>query len=419
MKNRILKTIFVLLLLMAMAAGISAEGTARNLIIIVVDGMGPSHRQLGELAVKGGLSMNRMQSLGIMDTSSYDLDITDSAASATAMFTGKRTYNTVIGYDEDLNQLESIMDIASKAGYSCGIATNSELYDATAGAMYANVLSRSEYKNISKQLMSSSLDLAIGGGTSYVDPLIQEAMLSSKTKPRFNAYYDLNSLSSGELPAICLLDDGYLPMEIDAKDDAEGFIDIVSAALDMLSRTGKPFVLLAETGSVDGASHDNDAAAAMKGMIAADLGVAKALEFAAKDGNTLVVVAADHETGGLSLGANEGYKISTSFLSRVRASAKKMAELAVEKPADLASMVRSFTGYEMSEEEAEIIKGSDDPARAIGSLISRQANIAWGSGGHTASNVIVTAEGPGSSLFAGRYDNSELFIKMLKALGIR
>ncbi|MBP7109950.1 MAG: alkaline phosphatase [Firmicutes bacterium] len=419
MKNRHVRLAAAILLLMAAFPLASAQGLARNLIIIVVDGMGPAHRQLGELAVKGGLSMNRMSHLGMMDTSSYGSDITDSAAAATAMFTGKRTYNAAIGYDHDLNKLESVMDIASKAGFSCGIATNSELYDATSAAMYANSLTRAEYRNIAKQLMSSSLDLAIGGGARYVDPLIQQSMLSADSKPRFNAYYDLKSLASGGLPAICLLDDAYLQMEIDAGSNAAAFVDIISAALDKLSGKGRPFILLAETGSVDGASHDNDAAAALKGVIAADMGVAKALEFARKDGDTLVLVVSDHETGGLSLGANQGYRIDVPFLARVKSSSMKMAWLAEDKPASLVSIVKASTGYEMSEEEAESIRSSSDWARSIGALISRKANIAWGSGGHTASNVLVTAEGPGSSIFAGRYDNSELFAKMLEALGIR
>lgn len=419
MKAKLFRIIATLVILLALSSVIAAQGPAHNLIIFVVDGMGPAQRQLGELAAKGGLSMNRMQHLGLMGTSSYGLDITDSAAAATAMFTGKKTYNNVIGYDNDLNQIDSIMDIAAEAGIACGIATNSELYDATAAAMYANVLSRIESKNISKQLVASGLALAIGAGSYYIDPLIQEAKLSSKAKPRFNHYYGLKALSDGELPAICLIGNEYLPMEIDDEGGAISLKDIVSAAIEKLAGTGKPFILLVESGSVDGASHDNDAAAVMKGVLAADLAVAKALDFARRDGSTLLLVVSDHDTGGMSLGANQGYRIGVSFLSRVRASAGKMAGLAAKDWPSLRAIVKRYTGYEMSEEEADVIRGASDTARAIGALVSRQANIAWGSGGHTASPVIVTAEGPGSEMFTGQFDNTDLFGKMLKALGLR
>ena len=391
--------------------------TARNLVVVLVDGMGPAHRQLGELAQKGGLAMNHMPYLGCMSTSSYGLDITDSAAAATAMFTGRKTYNMVIGYDYELDRTESIMSLAVKSGMSAGIVTTSALYDATSAAMYANVLMRSENKNISKQLLASPLALAVGGGGAYIGPLIKESAASSKAKPAFNSYSDIKALSEGTLPAVCLLAEGDMPQEIDSDAKAVKLKDMVETALGMLSKDGRPFLLLVETGSVDGSSHDNDAASVIKGLLAADDAVKACLSFAQADGNTLVVVAADHETGGLSLGAGNGLNVDVSKLLKVRASAGRMAAEAASDWKRLKEILKTYANYELDDEDAARVRVSADPAKEIGRLISYASNVSWGSGSHTASMVIITAEGPAGACFSGWYDNTEFFLRMRQALG--
>jgi len=408
----------VVLVLMMSLWALSGTETARNLVVVLVDGMGPAHRQLGELASKGGLSMNRMPYLGCMETSSYGLDITDSAAAATAMFTGRKTYNTVIGYDYALDKSESIMSLASKAGMSTGIVTTSALYDATSAAMYANVLMRSEYRNISKQLVASSVTLAAGGGGGYIGPLLKEATAPSREKPSFNAYFDLDALSRGALPAICLLAEGAMPKEIDSGTSPYGLKDMVEAALGMLAADGRPFMLLVETGSLDGSSHDNDAAGVVRGMLAADEAVKACLSFAGKDGDTLVVVAADHETGGLSLGAGNGLNVNVSKLLKVRASAGKIASEAASDWKRLKEIMKKYADYDLDDEDAARVRISADPAREIGRLVSYESNVSWGSGSHTASIVLVTAEGPGGAAFSGWYDNTEFFLKMRQVLGL-
>lgn len=418
-----------LVIIIAILAGISIAAApapspvsgqmARNLIVIIGDGMGMSHRKLGSLNSKHGLAMDGMPVTGIMDTSSYNLTITDSAASATAMFSGRKTYNGVVGYDYELDAVTSIMKLASKAGMATGIITNSALYDPTSAAMYANALIRSDYKGISKQLLSSFLDLAVGGGADVISPLLELAKLSSK-KPRFNDSYSLHDLAEGPgFPAICLLSRSHMPLEIDRK-EGPSLEQMVDAGLKLLTKDGRPFILLIESGSTDRCSHDNDAAGVLKAVLDLDKAVTTALEYARGAGDTLVLVTADHETGGLSLGSGDGMNIDVSKLSSVKASASSMADDAADNGADIRSVILKNAPWFVvgPDDGLDGFSSSAYKARTIGAALSKTANISWGSGWHTAEPVPVTAEGPQALLFSGWYKNTALFERMKSALGL-
>jgi alkaline phosphatase len=406
---------------MILSGAVYSAAPARNLIIFIVDGMGPSDRQLGELALDKGLAMNNMPVIGLMRTSSVDLDITDSAASATAMFCGKKTYNGVLGYDEELDELTSVMELAEAKGMNTGIITTSALYDATCAAMYASEFDRTAKKSISTQLLSSGIDLMIGGGRSYIKPESDNADKGEPAQRKGPAfYYSLPSLrASASLSAICLLADEELTPEIDRQKDEARLTDMLKEGLALLEASDKPFMLLVESGAVDRMSHDNDAAGALAEMLSTDEAVAVCLDFARTQGDTLVIVAADHETGGLSLGAAAGYKIGIPYLKTVRSSASQMAADAASDWGSLYSILSSQAHLSHTEGDGmELIAASSDPAREIGRMVSARANISWGTSSHTAVPVVVSAQGPGEGLFQGYYDNTALFGKMRASLGL-
>ncbi|HOS49969.1 MAG TPA: alkaline phosphatase, partial [Bacillota bacterium] len=125
----------------------------------------------------------------------------------------------------------------------------------------------------------------------------------------------------------------------------------------------------------------------------------------------------DHETGGLSLGAGNGLNVDVSKLLKVRASAGRMAAEAASDWKRLKEILKTYANYELDDEDAARVRVSADPAKEIGRLISYASNVSWGSGSHTASMVIITAEGPAGACFSGWYDNTEFFLRMIQALG--
>lgn len=407
-------------LIILLAAGmVSALAPVGNLIVLIIDGAGASHRQLGQLAVKQPLAMSSMPVLGMMSTLNVDGAITDSAASATAMFCGKKTYNGLLGYDANLDELESIMELAEKKGMLTGIITNSALYDATSAAMYAKEFDRLAYRNISSQLLRSGIDLLIGGGNTYLRGALAEALKNGSSGAAANSAHSLGELAHLPLPAICTLAEDALPIALDRP---QGFVtldEMVKAGLMKLEAAGKPFVLLVESGAVDRMSHDNDAAGALSEMLEADRAVRVCLDFAARDGRTLVVVTSDHETGGLSLGAGDGYKVDAKYLASVRASAGSMLEDAEGDWGKLGALLQRDAAWNAGKDMGIThIQASEDPVREIGIIISAKGNISWGSGWHTAAPVPVSAVGPGSGAFGGWYDNTGLFIRLKSAMGL-
>lgn len=407
------------LIVMLISGMVAASAPAENLIIFIIDGAGASHRQLGQLAVKQPLAVNSMPVLGMISTLNIDGAITDSAASATAMFCGRKTYNGLLGYDANLNELESIMELAERKGMLTGIITNSALYDATSAAMYAKEFDRLAYRSISGQLLRSGIDLAIGGGNTYLRGALAEGLKRTEAGLAANASYSLGELKGLPLPAICVLAEDALPIALDRPAGFATLSDMVKAGLARLAAEGKPFVLLVESGAVDRMSHDNDAAGALSEMLETDKAVRACLDFASADGGTLVVVTSDHETGGLSLGAENGYKVDAKYLLTVKSSAGSMlSETAGDWDKLRGIMLRDAAWASGKDLDISHISTSEDPAREIGIVISAKANISWGSGWHTASPVPVSAEGPGSGAFGGWYDNTGLFMRLRSAMGL-
>ena len=320
-----------------------------NIILMIADGAGLSQITASIYKNENKSNLEYFDVIGLQKTHSSNSLITDSAASATAMACGTKTVNGAIGVDSKNRPYESILKICEKKGYNSGIIVTSSIVHATPASFYANVISRYDYQDIARQLSESQVDFFIGGGKKhfikrndkknlitemkdweFVNSLDQFDLSTSKKIGYFISYEEPPSLIEGRKP---LLDIG------------------LNSILKKLNSRKKPFFLLVEGSQVDWGGHDNDLEYVTKEYIEFDRAIGVALKFVEENPNTLLVVTADHETGGLAITSDQIKKLD----SKVRFSTK----------------------------------------------------------GHTASMVPVFSKGVGSKVFSGIYDNTEIFYKMM------
>jgi alkaline phosphatase len=369
--NKMKKTIYFALLLFIMlsySANISNKSNEvkkqdkpLNIILLIGDGMGLSEVSSAFYYKKDKVNISRFKYIGLFNTSSASHKITDSAAGATAFSCGKKTYNGAIGLNTDTLNIENITELLGKDGYKCGVISTSAITHATPAAFYAHAKSRSQAELIASQLPTSNISFFAGGGLQYFNKR-KDGHNYLDSLSTFGFKIDTTALS-GKINdyntkyGFLLAADGMPPILKGRKDFLPNATEL---AIDYLSKSDKGFFLMVEGSQIDWAGHNNDAEYLISEMIDFDNTIGKALDFAEKDGNTLVIVVADHETGGFALAAND---------------AKGMH-------ADYNSIAPVFA-----------------------------------TSGHTTTLIPSYAYGPGAENFIGFYQNNDIFGKILKAAG--
>lgn len=333
-----------------------------NIILLVGDGMGLS--QLSSVYYFGEKepSFSRFKTIGLSQTSAATHKITDSAAGATAFSTGKKTYNGAIAVDTDTNAIETIVEDVSQRGWNTGVVSTSTITHATPASFYAHVKSRGEQPEIATQLVRSDIDFFAGGGSRYfANRLDSINWLDSLTAYGFHwdttdVLPPINDYTKkyGFLAAY----DGLTPKH---QGRGDFLLQATDRALDYLSHQDSSFFLMIEGSQIDWGGHANNADYVVQETLEYDLVIDKVLDFAEAHGNTLVIVTADHETGGFTLAS---YNKPMPYRQTFR---------------DYDSIVPSFS-----------------------------------TGGHSAALIPVFAYGPGEANFSGVYQNTHLHELMLK-----
>ncbi|MGJ3234013.1 alkaline phosphatase [Marivirga sp.] len=333
-----------------------------NIIFMIGDGMGMSQLSSLYYFKEGEIQINRFSYTGFARTSSATQKITDSGASGTALSSGAKTYNGAIGVDVDTNRVENIVEILSKKGYNTGIIATSTLTHATPASFFAHAVSRNMEDFLASQMHNSDVDFFAGGGlkhfnkrrdgNNYLDSLSQNGFVIDTNQ--------LTSLNGKPLDKKYgfLLQNGAMPKKID---DRDRFLpNATTIATEFLNQKSEPFFLMVEGSQIDWGGHDNNHEYLVGEMIDFDDAIGKALDFAKKDGNTIVIVTADHETGGYTLRSGKNEKGHTDY---------------------------------------NVISPS------------------FSTGGHSATMVPVLAYGIGAERFTGIYENTEIFNKLIKLVG--
>jgi alkaline phosphatase len=325
----------------------------KNVILLIGDGMGVAQVFTGITANGGMLNLVNMKNIGFSKTQSADKYITDSAAGGTALACGVKTNNGAIGVDPEGKEVESILEIAEEHEKATGLVSTSAITHATPASFIAHVPKRSMYEDIAADFVNSGIDVFIGGGYDFFAKRSDKRdLIKEMEEEGYSFFTSLDSVPGSVNSKLAVLT---APKHNEQMPDRGNMLpEATEKAIDVLDASSKNgFFLMVEGSMIDWGGHANDVAYVTREMLDFDKAIGVALEYAAKHKNTLVIVTADHETGGLS---NMGKDI-----------------------------------------EKGNVKG------------------AFSTGGHTGIMVPVFAFGPGAEQFRGIYENTDIF-KKIKAL---
>lgn len=281
-----------------------AQSEVKNVILLIGDGMGLAQSYAAYLANGESLSMYTMPYTGLSITSCADREVTDSGAGGTAIATGHKANYKAIGLDENNISHPSLLKIAKQYGKSTAIVCSCDLTHATPAAFVANVKNRDLQEQIALSYLEEYCDIALGGGAERFTSKGRKDKLNLidiLAKRGYAVVYSQDELSKCESEKIFgLFAEGHLP---EASKRGGVMQQNMLKALEQLDKNPNGFFMMLEGSRIDMEAHLNKYDAMVEETLDFDRCVAIALDFAKRKGNTLVVVTADHETGGLTLPA--------------------------------------------------------------------------------------------------------------------
>lgn len=425
----------LLLTLVALLAlpvfGQEAPERPRNVIMMIPDGFGPASVTMARMASGAPLALDSFIT-GTVGTAATDNYVTDSAAGATAYASGIKTYNGAIGVDTLRRPAGTVLQGARDRGMWTGLVTTTRLTHATPAAYAAHVPSRAMEEEIAVHMMANRVDLLLGGGREFFLPRPTGArtddrdLVEEAREAGYHIVVTADELAAAtSLPLFGLFSENHLAYEVDRlHTDQPSLADMTRQALALLAEAPEGFFVMIEGGRIDHAGHGNDAAAHLFDILAYDEAVRVALDFARADGQTLVVSAADHETGGMSIGRDGIYGFEPSVLLGTTASGDWMSAEAHRRAQDrgvemdaemLATLLAEVSPLqELDEDEmarletAATSQSRYEPGGTMARMIGHRALIGWTTGGHTGVDVTLHAFGPGSERLVGHLDNDEV-----------
>ncbi|MEK3887202.1 alkaline phosphatase [Bacillus sp. FSL K6-3431] len=402
---------------MAEAKSQQNNGKVKNVIFMVPDGYSASYAT-NYRWYKGKESTMDSMLVGMHRTYSANTEVTDSAAAGTAMATGVKTNNGMISTSPEGKKLKTILQAAEDDGKSSGLVATSTITHATPAVFASNVASRADEANIAPQLLENDVDVILGGGKKYFpDNLLKKAkkdgydIVSEGT--------DLKKANKTKKLIGLFAEEGMAP-ELDREETKQpSLAEMTDTALNILNKDKDGFFLMVEGSQIDWAGHAHDAAWAMNDAQAFEAAVEKALDFAKKDKNTLIVIAGDHDTGGMSVGGYGEYDAKIEVLRDVTATGDFMASQINPDKSNVKEIVKKYTALDVTDEEVDKVKTADKPSIAINEIVSERALVGWTSTQHTGVDIPLYAFGPSSELFAGLHENTDLPDLMAKAMKIK
>ncbi|USK33190.1 alkaline phosphatase [Bacillus sp. F19] len=393
------------------------NGKVKNVIFMVPDGFSASYAT-NYRWFKGEESIMDSMLVGMHRTYSANSEVTDSAAAGTAMATGVKTNNGMISTSPDGKELKTILEASEEAGKASGLVATSTITHATPAVFASHVASRVNEADIAPQLLENEVDVILGGGKKY----FPDSLLNEAKEEGYKFVDDSKKLANaGKTDKLIGLfaEEGMAP-ELDRDEmNQPSLAEMTEKSLDVLKKDKDGFFLMVEGSQIDWAGHDQDAAWAMKDSEAFEDALAEVLEFAKKDKNTLVVVAGDHDTGGMSVGGYSKGDAKLEVLRNVTATGDFMVSKLNADRSNAKEVVKQYANIDLTDAENQKIKAASMPDIAINEVISERALVGWSSTNHTGTDVPLYAFGPGSNLFGGLHNNTDLPQLMAKAMNVK
>ena len=362
------------------------EGEAKNVILVVGDGMGAAQRDAVQLASVGAhenLVMDSLPRAGLVGTNSASRSqpITDSAAAATAMASGVKTSNAKVGLDTDNNAVPTVLEQAKAAGKAAGLVTTSSVTDATPAAFAAHVEKRNQQRQIARQYLEESKpDVILGGGRSFWVPAEENPEDLTQLAQEQGYAYVADRITLGSATGARLLGlfaegemyEAAAEGEGDSYEPSVPLPEMTQKAIEVLSEDPEGFFLLVEEEAIDSMGHARNGTLMLEAGRQLDRSVEIAEEFAEENGETLLVVVGDHECCGLT----------------------------IEQPDE--------GGGASGDEDGPFPVANSDQKFVLDHSTSN----------HTAVDVPLTAMGPGADRLSGIYENTFIHEAMLQSMGL-
>ena len=424
------KSRLLLSMLFALCATVAAADGVKYVFLLIGDGFGENHAALTESVVGRRMAMSRMPVQARMGTLNVSSGVTDSAASGTAIACGIKTYNSAIGVDKDKQPVESLAMKLQKQGFRMGLVSSSPLTDATPAAHYAHQEKRSMHKEIGLDLAASGIPFVGGAGVH------DKRTLDDLRQAGWDVIEGRNALARVKPQGQTFVNQSpYTPWPGTAT-NGPTLAEYLIKAIERLDQPGGFFIMI-ENGRIDYAGHGNDAGMLWREVLAFEEAVEVALTFQARrPAETLVIVTADHETGGLKLESPDTEKAQLlrkqqTPLGDLRWAMKALAvkleglEPGAVRQQRMRALVEAleqqfglvFTAEERPEIEQSISQALDagNPTEGLRQTVKLAAvrrdariGISFTSGGHTDTKVQLHAQGPGAERFREPLENSDL-----------
>jgi alkaline phosphatase len=416
------------------SATVNATHKPKNIIMLVGDGMGPAYtsafRYFADDKASAAVETTVFDRLLVGMVSTYPSEVTgyvtDSAASATALSAGTKTYNGAIAVDVHKQPLPTVLEWAKSRGMKTGLAVTSQINHATPAAYVVHNESRNNLDQIADSYFDDRLngqfkvDVMLGGGWQYFirDDRNLVTEFTQAGYQYIDTYKQLDEVEKDK-PLLGLFADKGLPWALDSKDKRR-LLDLVKIAVKQLEND-RGYFLLVEASQIDWAGHANDIAAAMAEMNDLAITMEWLENYVNKHPDTLIVLTADHSTGGLSVGGKDGYRWDPKPLAGLQASPELIATelLHSDSPAVLAESLLGFVLNEQEKERITLIKNTDIKSikKVITDIVDIRSNTGWTTDAHSAMDVQIFAKGKGSELFAGHLDNTQIAKNIFQLLG--
>ncbi|WP_417897974.1 alkaline phosphatase [Bacillus haimaensis] len=407
--------------------GNKKKGEIQNVIFLIGDGMGNSYTT-GYRTLKDDPNTPEMEDtkfdpylVGMQSTHSWDPEesVTDSAAAATSMSAGIKTYNGAIAVDLEKKDVKTVLEQAKENGQSTGLVATSQINHATPAAFGSHDESRNNYNEIADDYYDDlingehKVDVLLGGGTSYF--VRDDRDITKEFEKDGYSYVTTRDemLNDKNEQILGLFAPKGMDKKIDRPAEQPSLKEMTNAALERLDKNKKGFFLMVEGSQIDWAGHDNDVVAAMSDMEDFEEAFQAAIDFAKKDKNTLVIATADHSTGGMALGRDGVYKWDPSAIKAAKKTPDFIAK-EIAEGAPVEETLKKYIDLELTPEEVQSVQEAKDTSgdvleidNAIEKIFDLRTGTGWTTDGHTGEDVTVYAYGPGMEKFAGKIDNTD------------